>query len=191
MKVKLYQTLEDRDNPDDVENHGPFKCTRMGAWLGEGYYFWENYIDFAHLWGKNGGYEATGYLICQADAKIDDNCFDLYNNLLHREEFLKILELLKESGIIKRETVLVGEVISFFKKKGKFKYNAIRAEGNDTLQNKIEISSFIKRIKFTSNSRAYLELMPQIQICLLEKNALSLQNFSIVYPEKYAFNQYA
>lgn len=33
----LYQTVEDRDNPDNIEAEGPFKCTRKDAWLGEYY----------------------------------------------------------------------------------------------------------------------------------------------------------
>lgn len=43
----LYQTVEDRNNPDDVEQHGPFLCTNKMAWLGHGYYFWDTFINLA------------------------------------------------------------------------------------------------------------------------------------------------
>lgn len=39
MNRIIYQTVEDRENPDYVEQHGPFICTNKNAWLGEGYYF--------------------------------------------------------------------------------------------------------------------------------------------------------
>lgn len=38
MRKELYQTVEDRDNPDYVLENGPFKCI-SNAWLGDGYYF--------------------------------------------------------------------------------------------------------------------------------------------------------
>lgn len=51
----IYQTLEDRQNYDDVEEHGPYFCCARDAngipkngvkepWLGEGYYFWDTRI---------------------------------------------------------------------------------------------------------------------------------------------------
>lgn len=35
----LFQAVKDLDNPDEIEQNGPFKCRREDAWLGEGYYF--------------------------------------------------------------------------------------------------------------------------------------------------------
>ena len=46
MKLrKAYQTLENRNNPDQIEEQGPFLCNRKSAWLGEGYYFWDSFIE--------------------------------------------------------------------------------------------------------------------------------------------------
>lgn len=50
--VTIYQTLEDRGNYKEVEDHGPYFCAahdengqlKKGTkepWLGEGYYFWD------------------------------------------------------------------------------------------------------------------------------------------------------
>ena len=47
---KIFQTLEDRNNPDEVESQGPFICTN-NPWLGKGYYFWDTFLDLAHWWG--------------------------------------------------------------------------------------------------------------------------------------------
>ena len=38
-KRALFQAVKDLDNPDEIEQNGPFKCRREDAWLGEGYYF--------------------------------------------------------------------------------------------------------------------------------------------------------
>ena len=43
---KIFQTLEDRNNPDEVESQGPFICTN-NPWLGKGYYFWDTFLDLA------------------------------------------------------------------------------------------------------------------------------------------------
>ena len=58
----IYQTLEDRQNYEDVEEHGPYFCYARYAngnpksgvkepWLGEGYYFWDTRIADARWWG--------------------------------------------------------------------------------------------------------------------------------------------
>lgn len=58
----IYQTLEDRQNYGEVEEHGPFFCyvrddngiPKSGVkepWLGEGYYFWDTRITDAQWWG--------------------------------------------------------------------------------------------------------------------------------------------
>ena len=37
MIIKVYQTLEDRNNIEYIETNGPFKCERPDACLGHGY----------------------------------------------------------------------------------------------------------------------------------------------------------
>lgn len=48
----LFQAVKDLDNPDEIEQNGPFKCRREDAWLGEGYYFWDSFVELAHWWGR-------------------------------------------------------------------------------------------------------------------------------------------
>ena len=47
MVVEGYQTLEDKDNLDEVELDGPFPCRHKGAWLGFGSYLWDTRVDWA------------------------------------------------------------------------------------------------------------------------------------------------
>jgi len=187
MKLTLFQTLEDRENPEHVESSGPFKCSRNDAWLGEGYYFWEGHIELAHFWGRN--YDR--YIICQADAVLDNNCWDLHNSAELRKEFVEILETLHAAGVINKADALVSQVIEFFKAKGKFNYSSIRVLGMESLSNIRANKTFIRRLKFKRNSFQYFDLIPPVQICLIKKNALSLHNFLIVYPSHYVDDIFA
>lgn len=59
----IYQTLEDRNNDNEIETHGPYFCSlhddkgqiKHGIktpWLGEGYYFWDTRKEDAQWWGE-------------------------------------------------------------------------------------------------------------------------------------------
>ena len=70
MKDKiLYQTLDDNDNADYVEQNAPFPCDRKNSWLGTGYYFWDTFIENAHWWGEV-NYK-NSYIICKAVCDFD------------------------------------------------------------------------------------------------------------------------
>ena len=121
----LYQTLEDRDNPDKIEDHGPFRCNRESAWLGSGYYFWDSSIDSAHFWG-NTSYKGN-YIICQSYYDYDSLEFlDLVGNTEHLYQLRVIAE-----KVAKRKNVnpTVSMVIEQMKRFSKLEenYKAIRA----------------------------------------------------------------
>jgi len=125
MVVEAFQTVEDRDNPDEVEAIGPFICRRANAWLGEGYYFWDTNIDWAHEWGQRG--YLNNYIICQAQVTIDENCFDLVGNLRHQRELLEIIKVFKESGLLTgKGNIYLGQLIQLMKNQGIFGYTCIR-----------------------------------------------------------------
>ncbi|MEM1122282.1 MAG: hypothetical protein AAGJ18_17685, partial [Bacteroidota bacterium] len=140
MKVIGYQTLEDRDNVDEVETMGPYKCDRRGAWLGHGYYFWDTNREWAHDWGRN-SYERRklNYIIGQAVIKIDEKIFDLFGNVGHQQDFKEACELItNDSKWNKNKQLTVGMVLQFLKNKGFFDYNGIRA--NDYPKNVIRVN---------------------------------------------------
>lgn len=101
MNRIIYQTVEDRGNPDYVEQHGPFICTNKNAWLGEGYYFWDTIIELAHWWG-NLCYKDSGYIISQSacDDKLE-KVFDLVGRPEHLTEMKRCSEIITEKGTIK------------------------------------------------------------------------------------------
>ena len=178
MKLrKAYQTLENRSNPDQIEEQGPFLCRHKNAWLGEGYYFWDSFIKNAHWWGQKGACYKNGYIICESTFELDeDKCFNLIDN----PEHLELFDFTKETLI--RQQIhnhpVVPRVIEFLKQRENFKYEAIRANG---INSKNE-----DRTSFKANRPQYLELSPAIQICFLTKEALNRKGFKIVYPEEYA-----
>lgn len=186
MKLTLFQTLEDRNNPEEVELDGPFECTRTDAWLGRGYYFWDTHIELAHWWG-NKGYR-TKYIICRADGRLDENCWDLHGNGAHRLEFEEICKELISKRIFEESRLIVPKLIMYLKKNNIFVYSSIRALGSG---GGIADPLLKYRIKFKNYDKTFLDLRPPVQICLLEKQALSLSGYSIVYPEHYIEYPYA
>ena len=181
---KLFQTLEDRDNPDEIESKGPFKCTK-NPWLGEGYYFWDTFIDLAHWWGKQ-GYNCN-YIICQSSCDYDpEMIFDLAGNTEQITDFKQYVEILKNT--YKNEFISVSFVIEHMKKHSSFQYKAIRANPIHSTGQDTYLKS--QRLKFTQKSISYLELIPPFQICIIDKKYIGKDNYKIIYPETYC-NEYA
>jgi hypothetical protein len=184
----LFQTLVDRNNPDDIEEFGPFKCTKNNAWLGHGYYFWDSHIELAHWWGKNS--YGKNYIICRASAYLDKTCWDLHGNGIHRNDFKEICEEIIDRGISTKDRLLVAHVIEYLKKNNLFFYKAIRALGVNGVSQVMADKHMVYRLNFAAKSHVYLDLLPAVQVCLIEKSALSLQNYLIVYPEEYVESLY-
>mgnify|MGYP006357581213 FL=1 len=176
----LYQTIEDRDNPDEIERNAPYLCKAKNAWLGNGYYFWDTLIENAHWWG-NSHYYGSSYVIVQysCDELSCGKCFDLQGNLEHLKQFNSYLDLLKKESLISEQDT-VAKVFEFLKNKTDFldRYEAIRAYGHRSKKH----SEFVS---FEKNKPYGLERFPAIQLCLFKKNSLNLSCGTIVYPECY------
>ena len=185
MDIDLIQTLQDFENPDEVEADGPFKCTDKSAWMGEGYYFWDTHIELGHWWGKH-RLRATRYIICTAEGTLDNSCWDLHGNGRHRLEFRRICETISTRSKAEIKNLTFPNVIEFIKQHGQITYEAIRAEGVDS----INIENFHLRLSFVPNNKAYFDVHPPVQVCLIKKKALSLRNYKIVYPVEYTSEQY-
>lgn len=180
MNRILYQTVEDRDNPDEIENNGPYFCKDNNAWLGHGYYFWDTIINLAHWWG-NLRYSKSGYVICKSSMS-EESMKEVYD-LVGKPEL--ILELQKASEIIKTRagtsSVYIPEIIEYLKKKTSFLrlYKAIRAFPIDTLPLEMR-----EKLKFNNKHGGYIDTLPAIQICVIDKSILN-EEYQIVYPDIY------
>lgn len=174
----VYQTIEDR-NADytQVEENGPIICDHRNSWLGDGYYFWDTFIENAHWWGKKVKVYRNGYLICKALCDFDDKeCFDLVGNTEHLKKFHEAYSVLKEEGYANNKIMIRG-VFVFLKKQKSFHFKAIRACGQKSKNYKSEFSNIIH---FDHN--AYMDTTPPIQICFFTKNSLNLREYRVVYP---------
>ncbi len=182
MELTLYQTLDDRDNADYVEEWGPF-IGKKSTWLGDGYYFWDASIKLGHWWGEVAW--ANNYMICEAIATMDATCWDLHGDGMHRIEFADICEQLIEANLSTRNELLVPDVIEYVKQKGFFEYTSIRALGVNSIRDRFANKDYVFRVPFKKNQAQFLDVIPPVQICLLMKNALNLRDYRIVFPEHY------
>ena len=181
MKTRfVYQTLEDKDNPDEVENSGPFLCSRKDAWLGEGYYFWESFLNNAHWWGKST--YPNGYIICKAAyVEDEDKCLDL-TKAEGIQVFNEVIPLMQAEGIYVPEETTVARIIMYLRQIGHFAWDAAKVAAVNTKQRE---SEFNTRAIFKSKYPAYIDLCPAIQICFYSKTALQLSGYKIIYPNEY------
>ena len=184
-QVNVFQTLEDRGNPDIVMRDGPFKCRWQNSWLGEGYYFWEVLLNSAHWWGKS--HLKGNYIICEANYRFDDEkIFDLSNgNPQHNLDFDSYLSELTTKGFIKEKVTTVSRVFNFIRThiKGFGKYEASRAYSPNAIGEKYP--EHLHKLYFEFEKEMYLDMRPAVQICFYSKSALNLNNYHIIHPEKY------
>ncbi len=193
---KVYQTLENRvKNYDELtkmdlltqlEENGPYPCQWENTWLGDGFYFWDTFIDNAHWWGESRNYP-KGYIICEAVCDYDyssNACLDLVGNTEHIEAFRKAFNWLKKKGLANEHTT-VKRIIHFLKDTSEtFPIDAVRVDGR---KSKSYNSPYNFTLKFEENGNlpAYFDGSPTIQICFFKKNSLNLRDFKIIYPDEY------
>ncbi len=186
MTDVLYQTLEDRNNPDEVEEHGPYKCTRSDAWLGSGYYFWHHFIDLAHWWGRN-SYPGA-YMICRQTGDVDGNpeILDLFADFGMIDAVRQYTLTMKSA--YGQNSMIVRTVLEHMKKiKALDDYKAVRVEGHNSTNR----DDFLRdqRLKFKpgEGQSAYFDLVPPVQVCVYDKSILN-NDFQVIYPDEYNVN---
>lgn len=178
MIVEAFQTLEDKDNIDQIELEGPFICDHSGAWLGVGYYLWDSNFDWALDWGEF-AYNRYGkqFVVIRCKVDLSKDCFDLVGNVKHQMELLGFMKALEDSGKIKDESQkTIPNLLRLLDRKGYLNYKSIRA--NDFHKN-------VVRLKFRFDRKEYMVLNERVQICVLVKKDVILQPIRVVYPEKY------
>ena len=179
FQTVVHQTLEDRGNPENIENHGPFPVLNVkNSYLGAGYYFWDDHIELAHWWGKY--YVKKDYVICEGKLSVEkDKFLDLVGSRQDQKYFSFMIEKL---GM---QNESIGTIIESLKEmdmkpnfKGVFPYKVIRAMDVTSKSTSVEKS-------FASGKKGMANLAPQIMICLIKKNKVILPEYKIVFPEDY------
>ncbi|WP_029277508.1 hypothetical protein [Pedobacter borealis] len=173
----VFQTLRYKNNNAEVLTHGPYACNKSNAWLHDGYYFWEEFIEPAHHWGKT--WCAKKYIITGGECLIFENqLFDLVGNLHHIREMRETVEYLTEKGLVTEDTT-VAHVIDFLKKQEVFDYLAIRADTTNAFRQKYKLAV----LKYDVNNETILVMNPAVQICIYDLEKALFYGFRIVYPE--------
>ena len=179
MIVEAFQTLEDKDNIDEVEMGGPFPCNHRGAWLGTGCYLWDTRYEWALDWGRF-AYQNRGknFIIGRCQVDLSKECFDLFGNVGHQVEFQKIIEVMLKSGKIKNEKdKLVANIIEFMKRKDIFPYKSIRAADMHNVK-----KYYFRVDSKTNEPKEYMMINQRVQICVIAKKDVILLPFKVVYP---------
>lgn len=172
----ILQTVEDKENPDYVEEYGPFPGVR-NTWLGSGYYFWDRFYEIAEWWGET--HYNGKYMICTAVSNFNDGeMLDLVSCTYDIENFRKSCEAIESKYPGKHLTISFA--IEYLKKAGIFAYKAVRAHSIDCGDG----DRFYRRLfRKKQPTKAYLNLMPAIQLCIYDKSYV--KNYHIIYPEDY------
>lgn len=179
----LYQTLEDRNNPDEIERHGPYWCSRKDAWLGNGYYFWDYFLDLAKWWG-NTAYNGN-FIICEQLANLKGNpaVLDLYADFQMIEVVDKYVQQLKKA--YNQNQLTVRTVLEHMKLIGAFDgFKAVRIEANNSTFKDALLKDHRIPFKTGKSQYVYFEMRPPVQVCVYDKSIL-IGQYKIIYPPDY------
>lgn len=176
--TSIYQTLEDRNNCDEIESHGPYLCSQYDSdrnkkkgiqypWLGEGYYFWDTRIEDARWWGNTIYWrKEKGYIVCQT--QYDQHSpllLDLVGNLSLFDDFVSCAQHLKR--VKKVDRITFPAVLAYLKKQDGFNYKAVRAWPDP----KVDSSNPFINILFPGG-KAVFRKIEKVQICFFDKTLL-------------------
>ncbi len=181
FKTIVHHTLRDDENPEYIEANAPFPVQALkNAYLGGGYYFWDDHIELAHWWGQT--HCQDSYIICQGDFEISNMDFcDLLGSRQDQIYFQECINRLKVNHLP------IGAIVELLKglnthpaQRGIFPYKAIRAV--DMQANTTFSQTFYK---YAGNRPGITTFNPKVIICLIKKDAAILRNFKITHPHKY------
>lgn len=180
MIVEAFQTLEDRDNIDEIELEGPFKCTHEKSWLGVGYYLWDTNFDWALTWGKV-AHQKNGrdFVIAKCQIDLSVKCFDLFGSVQHQQDLIEVIKVMRDSGKIKNKgDETIPNIIMYMKNKGIFDFKSIRAA---------DMHDKVVQLHFLKERKEFLVINQRVQICVIDKKDVLLRPFSVIYPEEYLY----
>jgi hypothetical protein len=178
-------TCEDRRPGDEAK--APFMCLDVNAFLGRGYYFWEDNLQLAKHWGGE-RYHKKGkaYLVGETPISCDWNdFFDLVGNRQHQKFLVSIMNML----VSKRQALHgwpIGRIIEFLKGAntdpegqyfGKFTYKVFRAVDDS-------FRVFEKDTAFAETQHNYVNLNPCYIICVIDQKGIILHPLTIVHRSK-------
>ncbi len=166
MPKSLYHTIRKERIVAASLRMAPFRCVN-NPWLGEGYYFWDSFIELAKWWGEV--HYHGNYVVTETTAKFgDDAVFDLVGNTDHMRFFAQYADIVAAD---RQCEVTVAQIIEHMKRHTSFakEFKAIRVDGRLSISTVPENLPYIKRVRFSLEHQQYLDLLPPIQYCVFDK----------------------
>lgn len=180
-----HHTFENRGQ-DDAEN-APYRCTDVNAFLGKGYYFWEDNLVFAKHWGGVWYLkQEKEYFVGETTIKCDQgDFFDLVGSRVHQKFIRETVKLLATKRA-KLSAWPIGKIIEILKAASKdpdnefyekFNYHVIRAADDASLK-------LSQEHKFADNNNSYMDLNPCYIICVTFINGIISTPIKVVHSSK-------
>lgn len=179
MSINIYQTLEDKGNYEEIEQHGPYFCSiyeedgsiKKGIkepWLGEGYYFWDTREKDAYWWGETIYFSRyKGFVICHTTYdQSSPLLFDLVGNMSHLDEFERCARYIRDKE--KKMKVSFPYVLAIMKGTENFHFKAVRACPVTYADEK---NSHVK--VFFPGKKAFMNSFQKVQICFFDRTLLN------------------
>lgn len=149
--------------------------------VGPGFYFWENNIEMANVWGKL-RYNDQYYILEVLFELTEENCFDLVGNRNHQLYMVDCLKQLFIKSGVQRDYWTINQCIHFLRKlnelnKKIFPFQYVRV---------IDLykHATIKKqysLKFLKHRQNYTVINPRIIVCAFNKDDINLLNKRIVF----------
>ena len=140
---KMYHTQEKRKK----RLTKPILCERDDAWLGNGYYFWNDIFD-ANDWGHNSKKKSGFFEVYEALI----NCENFLNTVLNEEHYnFWVTQIEKASKVIQKKIGYkpsIKEINAYFKERAKWNVDGIIFQDlpfNERLQ--VQNMNYKKRIQ--------------------------------------------
>ena len=186
MKTIGHHTCKKEGGEEYVFEESPFFAEHNPEvakfqFLGSGYYFWDNNIELAKVWGK--GHYNDNYYVVEIDFELtSDNCFDLVGNRYHQIHLINCLKEYEVSTGENKSNWTVNQCIQFLRELNEvneevFPYKFVRAV--DLLKHTKFKAQHL--MKFIDNKDNYTIINPKIVICVFDKDELNLQTKRIVH----------
>ena len=149
--------------------------------LGSGYYFWENNIEMAMVWGRVRYDDIYFILEVQFDV-TEENCFDLVGNRNHQLYLVDCLEKLYKNFGINRNNWSISQCVYFLRKFNVFNqfvlpFNFFRVVDLHTHST----SKTQYALQFLAHRGNYTIINPRIIVCAFQKEGINLTNKRIVF----------
>lgn len=158
VSLELYHTCEAGDE-SLILTEAPYKAESNGRqWLGDGYYFWVESLQFAHIWGRR---YKKGYCIVKFSLQLNrEDLLDLVGSPYDQQKFRQLIKDAASKLGGYEEEITVSTYINFMQKIDVWRWLATKLADFGRMD---QIESLSSKM---ATSAELVFLTPRIQLCL-------------------------